>query len=204
MLEALNRYRNASADEAPALKLEKDRATKLRNLAVEQAKSVYMRFMSEKMNKLDKQGWQAINYTKLGDDSNYSKPKKMSLRLANGNRATNDKENMSVMLPHCTRIFNNAKLIHPEALKYVVECETSTNLDSNITWKEFMAAVMGLKNDKSPGANTIPAEAFKAMDEENLRQVYNFIVDFWEGDADYDEWHEGLGVPVPKIKDPED
>ena len=34
--------------------------------------------------------------------------------------------------------------------------------------------------------------------------MFNFIVDFWEGDADYDEWHEGLGVPVEKIPNPKD
>ncbi|KAL7530279.1 hypothetical protein ACHAWF_003312, partial [Thalassiosira exigua] len=55
------------------------------------------------------------------------------------------------------------------------------------------------KNDKSPGLNGVPYEAFEAMDDENLRKVFDFIQDFWERDVDYDECHEGQGVPVPKI-----
>ena len=45
-----------------------------------------------------------------------------------------------------------------------------------------MKATKGLKNDKSPGLNGIPAEAFKAMDKANLEKVFNFIVQYWNGE----------------------
>ncbi|KAL7531695.1 hypothetical protein ACHAWF_003870, partial [Thalassiosira exigua] len=41
------------------------------------------------------------------------------------------------------------------------------------------------------------------MNKINLQKVFDFITDFWEEEADYEEWHEGQGVPVPKIPDPE-
>ena len=38
------------------------------------------------------------------------------------------------------------------------------------------------------------------MDERNLKTVYKFICDFWEGKEDYVEWHEGQVVLVPKME----
>ncbi|KAL7523370.1 hypothetical protein ACHAWF_001608 [Thalassiosira exigua] len=77
------------------------------------------------------------------------------------------------------------------------------HLQEPITRKELKKAVNELKNDKSPGLNGIPGEAFKAMNKANLQKVFDFITDFWGGEVGYEEWHEGQGVPVPKIPDPE-
>ena len=41
--------------------------------------------------------------------------------------------------------------------------------------------------------NGIPCEAFKAMDTKNKQKVFNLIKDYWNGNSDYDEWHEGKG-----------
>jgi hypothetical protein len=43
-------------------------------------------------------------------------------------------------------------------------------LDNPITREEFKARVNGMKNDISPGANGVTAEAFKAMNATNLRK----------------------------------
>ena len=80
--------------------------------------------------------------------------------------------------------------------------ETESDLDRPITWKEFTKAINGLKNNKSPGANEIPAEAFKAMNNENRNYVYSFINAFWNNETDYPEWHCGQGVPVQKVSHP--
>ena len=53
--------------------------------------------------------------------------------------------------------------------------------------EQFNTALNNLKNDKSPGLNGIPAEAFKAMDPTNRRKIFNYVVDFWNGNVDYDE-----------------
>ena len=52
------------------------------------------------------------------------------------------------------------------------------------------------------GSTTSPPNAFKAMDEANLRHHFNFIVEFWEDRLDFEEWHEGQVVPVPKSGGP--
>ena len=40
--------------------------------------------------------------------------------------------------------------------------------------------------------------AFKSMSEENLRHDFDFIMEFWEDTIDFEEWHKGQSVLVPK------
>ncbi len=61
-----------------------------------------------------------------------------------------------------------------------------------------------MKNKKSPGANRVSTEAFKAMDTDNIQEVYNIVTAFWDGSKDYAEWHQANGTPVPKIPNPDD
>ena len=39
---------------------------------------------------------------------------------------------------------------------------------------------------------------FKAMYPENLKVHFNFILEFWNDNMDFEEYHEGQLVPVPK------
>ena len=39
------------------------------------------------------------------------------------------------------------------------------------------------------------------MSEENLCRHFDFITEFWEDKFDFEEWHEGQVVPVPKSGD---
>jgi hypothetical protein len=57
---------------------------------------------------------------------------------------------------------------------------------------------MKLKNAKVPGLTRVPPEAFKAMSPANLRHVYKHGNDFFLGNADHEQWHCSLCVPVPK------
>ncbi|KAL7426668.1 hypothetical protein ACHAXH_000417 [Discostella pseudostelligera] len=109
---------------------------------------------------------------------------------------------MSVMLPHCQRMFNNHRPVSPTALEHMKQRDEISELGGPITKDEFMLAIKCLKNNKSPGANGIPAEAFKALDSSNLETVYKFVCEFWDGT--YDEWHAGVGTPIPKTANPDD
>lgn len=126
----------------------------------------------------------------------------MSLTNPDGSRTTNDKENISIMRSHCEKLFNNKKEVSDDALDLIDQRALEPELDNSISWKEFTKAINGLKNNKSPGANEIPAEAFKAMNNDNKNRVFQFINSFWNGDTDYPEWHAGLGIPVQKVSHP--
>ena len=68
-------------------------------------------------------------------------------------------------------------------------------------WTEFICSIQEFTNDKSPGLNGVPPNAFKSMSEENLCHHFNFITEFWEDKVDFEECHEGQVVPVPKSGD---
>ena len=74
-------------------------------------------------------------------------------------------------------------------------------LDVTPSWKEFTEAVKYLTNVKAPGLNEVPTNAFKAMSPENLKVHFNFILEFWNDRMDFEEWHEGQVLPVPKSGD---
>ena len=68
-------------------------------------------------------------------------------------------------------------------------------------WTEFICAVQELTNEKSPGLNGAPPDAFKSMSEENMCHQFDFITEFWKEKVDFEEWHEGKVVPVSKSGD---
>ena len=77
-------------------------------------------------------------------------------------------------------------------------------LDKPISRNEIRLAIRDLKNNKSPGANNTPAEAFKAMNASNRAHVHEIIKGFWDGTHDYPDWHTGTGTPIPKTTRPDD
>jgi hypothetical protein len=56
---------------------------------------------------------------KIGNKINHKKTKTMALKLPNGQRAKTDKENMSVFCPPHIRVFNNQRIVSPEALEII-------------------------------------------------------------------------------------
>ena len=59
------------------------------------------------------------------------------------------------------------------------------DLDVPTSWTEFISAIKELTNDKYPGLNSVPPNAFKSMSEENLRHHFDFITEFWEDKVDF-------------------
>ena len=56
-------------------------------------------------------------------------------------------------------------------------------------------------NGKSPGLNEVPLNAFKALSEQNLTLLLDFLNAFWNEETDFDQWHERQVIPVPKNGD---
>ena len=74
-------------------------------------------------------------------------------------------------------------------------------LDDPPLCTEYISAIQELTNNKSPGLNGVPPNAFKSMSEENLRHHFNFITKFWEDKVNFEEWHQVQVVLVPKSGD---
>lgn len=91
-------------------------------------------------------------------------------------------------------------------MKLIAQSEGMTILDWDVSFEEFeKEGVMKLTNDKAPGVTDVPPQAPKLLDDENLRYIYKYFVDFWNGKVDYWQWHVGLGVMIPMkgdLRDP--
>ena len=64
-------------------------------------------------------------------------------------------------------------------------------LDYPISWDEIMKATTKLANDKSQGLNGVPPNALKVLDDAKLSWLILFYNQFWNSQADFDEWHKG-------------
>ena len=58
-----------------------------------------------------------------------------------------------------------------------------------------------MSNDKAPGLNQVPPNAYKCLNNANLNTIQRFNKAYWDNTADYDEWHESQVVPVYKKGD---
>jgi len=108
---------------------------------------------------------------------------------------------MKVWRGHFYGVYNKHRSRFANAAEFIRRREKFEELEKTISWTEFCKAINKLKSGKSPGINGVPPDALKCLDGRNKRQVYQYIVDFWEGNADYWEWHTGLCVLVPKKGD---
>ena len=123
------------------------------------------------------------------------------MRMASGELATTDKENVRVFAGHFVKVLNDMKPTNTSVINVIHLRKAMKELDSPPEWAEFIIAVVELTNDNIPGLNGVPPNAFKAMMAENLLHLFDFILEFWEDRLDFVECHEGQDVPVPKSGD---
>ena len=72
-------------------------------------------------------------------------------------------------------------------------------IDQPILWYELKAAVTKLTNDRDQGLNKVPPNVFKALNDDNLTHLLKILNNYLLEETDFDEWHKGQIVPVPKI-----
>ena len=183
---------------------EKNLLQKLIDIETSLAKSKWYAHHSAKIHDMafnPRLAWESIKILNGGDTAHHIEKKVMALKLPNGKLAENDAENQSVMHPHLNKVYNNTRPVDYTVLELIEQRAIMEELDAPFTWKEFSNAVNGLKNCKAPGLNGVPPEAFKAMDSECRRYVFDFLTQYFDGESDYESWHKSQCVPVPKSGD---
>ena len=165
---------------------------------------MWARTRAEEVNELNvfpKQAWEAAYSIKDGVKGHHTKAAPKSFKNAEGVLPTTPAENVNNVEHHFVRVFNNTKSYRAQAVESIRQREIINEIGCEPQWDEFKRAIVKLKNDKQPGANGVMPNAFKCMDNHNLSHVYQFIVAFWHGTQDYEEWHNSLGSLVPKKGD---
>ena len=148
-----------------------------------------------------KAAWESVKILTRGTTSHHAKPTIMRMRLPTGKLATTDKENVEVLGPNFEKVFNNHRPIEWKVINKIKQRQTIHELNKPISREELKTAIAKLENDKAPGLNKVPPNAFKSPSNANLAHLLTFFNQYWEGEADFAEWHEGKLVPVPKSGD---
>ena len=117
--------------------------------------------------------------------------KLFQIRLPSGDLAETDEENAKVFVKHFGKVLNNKKSINNNVLNDIKSCEVMNKQYIPPSWKEFTEAVKDLTNEKAPGLNGVPPNAFKAMSPDNLKVHFNFILKFCNDNMDFEEFHKG-------------
>ena len=103
--------------------------------------------------------------------------------------------------PHFEKVFNKHRPIEWKVIDKIKQRQTMYELNDPITWAELKKEIAKLANDKAPGLNKVPQNVFKSLSNTNITRLLTFFNQYWEGEADFAEWHEGKIVPVPKSGD---
>ena len=169
------------------------------------AKAAWSAHQAEKIHSMrfnPKEEWESIRVLSGGGTSHHALPTFIRMQLPDGELATTDAENVSVFGPHFHRVFKNHRLIDWPVLDNIKEREAMDKLDHPISWDGIKKATTKLANDKAPRLNGVPPNSFKELDDANLSWLLLFYNQFWHIQADFDEWHEGQVVLVPKKATP--
>ena len=97
-----------------------------------------------------------------------------------------DEEIAKVFAKHFGKVLNKKKSINNKVLNDINSREVMNELDGTPSWKEFTEAVKDITNNKAPGLNGVPPNAFKEMSPDNLKFHFNFILEFWNDNMDFE------------------
>ena len=95
--------------------------------------------------------------------SHHSAPTLIHMRLSSGRLAENDEENVRVFSSHFKKMLNNHKPTDREVVNEIELREVMRELDVPPSWAEFICAITELTNNRAPGLNGIPPNAFTLM-----------------------------------------
>ena len=126
--------------------------------------------------------YESVKILTGGTTSHHAKPTIMRMRLPTGKLATTDKENAEVLGPHFEKVFNNHRPIEWNVIDKIKQRQTMYELNEPISWAELKTAIAKLANDKAPGFNKVPPNAFKSLSNANLAHLLTFFNQYWDSD----------------------
>ena len=64
----------------------------------------------------------------------------------------------------------------------------NNNINSSLSWKEFIFAINKLTLYKAPGLNGISSNTIKALNDENMSVLLKIYSEYFNGELDIQEW----------------
>ena len=119
-----------------------------------------------------KEAWESVRVLSGGDTIHHDFPTVIRMQPPNWEIETTDAENASVFGPHFHRVFNYYRLIDWTVLDNIKKREVMDKLYHTISWDDIKKYTTKLANKKSPGLNSVPSNAFKALDDKTSPGFY--------------------------------
>jgi exonuclease III len=101
---------------------------------------------------------------------------------------------------HFSILLNKKNPTNPEILESIPTLPSIPALDAPPTFHEFSMALVGMKNNKSPGPDGIPAEVLKHGGVDLHRRLHLFIVEVWNSERVPSAWKNANIVAIYKRK----
>ena len=77
--------------------------------------------------------------------------------------------------PHFEKVFNKHRPIEWNVFDDIKQRQTMYELNDPIAWAELKTAIAKPANEKSPGLNKVPPNAFKSLSNTNLTHILTFF-----------------------------
>ena len=90
------------------------------------------------------------------------------------------------MGPHLSKVYSNHRPVTWEVTNDIKQRDTVPDIDHSIQWEEIKLAIAKLANEKSPGLNDVPPDAFKALSKQTIDILLNLYNAYWKGDIDFE------------------
>ena len=130
-----------------------------------------------------KSAWKSVRILTRGTMIHNSKRIIMRMRLPTGKIATPDKDNAEVLGTHFENFFNKHRHIEWKVIDEIKQRQTMYEFNYPIIWEELKTEIEKLVNDKAPGLNKVPPNAFKSLSDQNLQHLLTFFNQYWKGEA---------------------
>ena len=119
-----------------------------------------------------------------------------------GSKCSNIKECLQVHWQHHDKLLNTHSNTDRSVLQLLPNFGPFLRFGPSPTIKEVRSALQSL-NDSTPGASTVPAVAWKCLDNYPVTRdlVVRSVLDFWESEKPPDHWNIGLLRLIPKKGD---
>ena len=148
---------------------------------------------NNRKNKRIKQHFQGIKKVRKGYQARSS-----MIKDGMGNLLTEEEKVMIQWQTHFEELLNRPAPINPITMETIYGPEVMVE---NPTLVEIKEAIKSLKNNKSPGKDTIPAEIWKYGGEILEEKIYNLILSIWKEERIPEMWEEGIIIPLHKKGD---
>ena len=195
---------NLSPEEIADIKMRLKLVNKRNHDLVELAKAHWYKGVCGKIHKMNMDLRLALENIRIltgGKTAHHTTNINMSIRLENGELASNPRENMTVFGAHFHKVLENHQPVDHTILDLLEQKPCMTSIDNPIRFAEVKCAINRLKKGKTPDLNSIPPEALKAMDNVSQRTVHCHVCNFFKGRVDHKGWHQSQCIPVPKQGD---